>query len=99
TRTWLRLRGEILPEPEREEITSRLEPRHAVRRPDERASRRFEAPAPASGPVPIADATRPAEPATPAAEQPKPAEADTGDGFSRLAKAKKKIMDERKKDL
>jgi Mg-chelatase subunit ChlD/uncharacterized membrane protein len=98
-RTWLRLRGQIIPEPEREVVTDRLAPRRpAVRGDAARAAQRFEAPLLPTGPVPTAGAAPPPGPTPPAAEQPKPPEAETGDVFGRLAKAKKKIMDERKKD-
>jgi hypothetical protein len=99
TRSWLRLRGQIIPEPEREVVTARLAPRRPVVGGDAaRAARRFEAPLLPTGPVPTAGTAPPPGQAPPAAEQPKPPEAETGDVFGRLAKAKKKIMDERKKD-
>jgi uncharacterized membrane protein/Mg-chelatase subunit ChlD len=103
-RAWLRLRGQIVPEPEREVYFDRLQARKAqpgrVQDPT-RAARRFEAGTLTAGPVPtVWDAGAPqiGAPAQPAAPEPeKPAESPE-EVMSRLARAKKRIMDERKKD-
>ena len=98
-RSWLRLRGEVVPEPEREVIPDRLQARKMQ---TGRAERRFEADARPVGPLPTgASAAAPpaaTEPRSTAADAPKPAEEAAEDVMSRLARAKKKIMDERKKD-
>ncbi len=102
---WARLRGLPVPEP-RQEIAERLQMRRtsaAMRMAQERAVQRFE-----SGTMPVsglplgADATAapppppgtsPAAPSLGAA----PPEPEAGDYASRLLKAKKKALDERKK--
>jgi hypothetical protein len=98
-RSWLRLRGQVVPEPEREVYFDRLQARKA--QAGDRAARRFEAGTLPAGPVPAAlDAAAPQPGALPRpvpAEPAKPA-APEEDVMSRLARAKKKIMEERKKD-
>ncbi len=75
-RAWLRLRGEVVPEPEHEPIADRLQ----SRRPTDQgqAARRFEAGPQSTGPLPTAaDAAAPAadKPARPTTSQPaKPTE-------------------------
>ncbi len=92
-RAWLRVRGQVIPEPEPPVLVGRLQTRKA--QDSTRAARRFEAGPLAVGPVaPAVDASAPST-----AVPPKPKEESPEEVMSRLARAKKKIMDERKKDL
>jgi hypothetical protein len=105
SRVWARLRGRSAL-PQREEFFDRLRSRKAavgesLARPE--ASRRFEAtPGAATAPA-GADAPAPPPPAPSAPQAPKPAiapqpEAAAEDFAARLMKAKRKAMDERKKE-
>jgi Mg-chelatase subunit ChlD len=100
---WARLRGLPVPEPVRE-VVGRLQMRRTATAP--RATHRFEGAAlPASG-LPLgADATSTPPPPPPAGASPAapslgaaPPEAEAGDYASRLLRAKKKALEERKKD-
>jgi Mg-chelatase subunit ChlD len=101
---WARLRGLPVPEP-RQEIAERLQMRRPGGAAQARAGQRFESGTTTASALPLgADATstpppspqgtRPAAP-SPGAAQP---EAEAGDYASRLLKAKKKALEERKKD-
>jgi uncharacterized membrane protein len=106
TRAWARLRGRSLAAPQAEEFFERLRSRKTVvgegfTRPT--AERRFEAPegtaaAPTGADASAAPAPPPPRPASPPPRVAPHAEAPAEDLMSRLQKAKKKAMDERKKD-
>jgi hypothetical protein len=104
---WARLRGQPVPEP-RQEITDRLRmPPGLPGTAQARAGQRFEGQTPRAGGLPLgadAGATPPlsAPPSTAAPAAPSlgaaPPEPEPGDYASRLLKAKKKALEERKKD-
>jgi uncharacterized membrane protein len=104
SRAWARLRGRSVT-PQREEFFERLRSRKAVigeglARPE--AARRFEAaegtaPAPAGADAPAPAAPSPSRPAPPP-PAPAPGAETQEDYAARLLKAKKKAMDERKKE-
>jgi hypothetical protein len=94
---WARLRGQPVPEPMPVSVVERLQTRP-------RAGQRFQSgTTPAGGLPPGADATNvPPRPSPPGAQPIAPpvaaAESETGDYGSRLLQAKKKALEERKKD-
>jgi hypothetical protein len=101
---WARLRGLPVPEPRRE-VAERLQMRRPTAMTPERAGARYDSGAmPTSGLPRGADTTSAPPPVpseTPSAAPPlgaAPPEAEAGDYASRLLKAKRKALDERKKD-
>jgi hypothetical protein len=102
---WARLRGLPVPEP-RQEITERLQMRRPAGPTEARAGQRFESEYRPTGPLPLgADATGASPPPSPPGTRPvAPAlgasqpEAQAEDYASRLLKAKKKALEERKKE-
>jgi uncharacterized membrane protein len=90
-RLWARLRGQVVPEGVGSEAPDRLRPRPAT------ASRRFEA-GPAGGAAPpMADAGAP-PPAAPAAGAAPAPDAPAEDFAERMARAKRRAQEQRKKD-
>jgi Mg-chelatase subunit ChlD len=103
---WARLRGLPVPEPMQGEVVDRLQMHRPPSAAQARAAQRFEGEAVPSGSLPAgAEAASAPPPPTPSGAHPAaptlgaaPPEPEAGDYASRLLKAKKKALEERKKD-